>query len=543
MSVAAPRGLGLTVPLILVAMTGAGAAWRLAAFAFNIWPHGDVVLDASIAESVAWQGALKVPIVDVRYYPIGRFGFGYPLDQHPPLWPALGAPLVPVVGDGYVALKLVSLAIGIALVPLTYLACRRTIGRGPALLTAALVAGSYPLVDFSGNGSLWMLEAALYLVFVWQVGGCGLRQRRSAVLVGLAMGLGCLANYSAVVLPISLGLVHVLRHGWSWLSREALAGPALSLAVMLAVVTPWLVHNAVVFGNPLWSQPLERSLSGGSKQVEYLLVGDEVVKRNLPQPGGTGAALRDRAFDLYGNVGFVARQLLILAPLLVGFFVAGLLAAGVGGWEIGVGRWATRARAGWQSLTPNSHLASPLVVLAVVHLALVLLWPTTKFRYLVPVLPLVFAIGSWFLCELKQPLERGLLVAVTAGLCLFTNVWTFVSIPSHTYYYDGGLVQDNFGGQGETAFVEEAGRLRAAADAIAARGPGPILGDHLLYAFTHQPLVVNSTAYPPDIAAHLVQKYSVRYVVTERSHAQFYGFLNPTELWVDDRFVVLEVAR
>ncbi len=177
------------------------------------------------------------------------------------------------------------------------------------------------------------------------------------------------------------------------------------------------------------------------------------------------------------------------------------------------------------------------------HLALVLLWPTTKFRYLVPVLPLVFAIGSWFLCELKQPLERGLLVAVTAGLCLFTNVWTFVSIPSHTYYYDGGLVQDNFGGQGETAFVEEAGRLRAAADAIAARGPGPILGDHLLYAFTHQPLVVNSTAYPPDIAAHLVQKYSVRYVVTERSHAQFYGFLNPTELWVDDRFVVLEVAR
>ena len=515
---------------LLLALTAAGAAWRLAAFAFNVWPHGDVVLDAAVAESVATRGALLVPIVDVRYYPIDRFGFGYPMDQHPPLWPLLGAPLALLTGDGYLALKLLSLLAGAALVPLAYLACCPLLGRGPALLTAGLVACSYPLVDFSGNGSLWILMAVFYLLFTWRVGAWGLDDRRNAALVGLLMGLAYLTNYPAVTLPSSLILLHLLRHGRGALRRQALAGPAVSLLVMLAVVAPWLVHNVVLFGNPFWSQPLERSLAGGSRQVEYVVVGDDVLKRNLPAAEGGASILRGWAINLYGNVGFVARQLLILTPVLVGFFLAGLLSLGLSGQGSGTGA------------LPPIPGPWPLAVLALVHLALILWWPTTKFRYLVPLLPLVFALGSWFLWELKLSAQRAPLLAVTVALCLFTNAWTFLKIPSHTYYYDGGLVSDNFGGQGETEFVEEARRLRAAGDAILARGPGPILGDHILYSFTHQPLVVSSTAYPPEVVAHLIRKYGIRYVVAERARAPAYGFLGPTELWADDRYVVLELA-
>ena len=271
---------------------------------------------------------------------------------------------------------------------------------------------------------------------------------------------------------------------------------------------------------------------------------------------------------MYGNVGFVARELLVVTPGLVGFFLAGLLAVGVTNWGPGTCH-AERAATGegpamgHPERSEGSHAEEstslrsfaplgmaqtetadprPLAVLALVHLALVLWWPTTKFRYLVPLLPLVFAIGSWFLWQLKPPVARGLLVVITAGLCLFTNLWTFASIPSHTYYYNGGLVRDNFGGQGETEFVEEARRLRAAADAIVARGPGPVLGDHILHPFTGYPLVVNSTAYPPDVVAHLVRKYGIRYVVAERGRAASYAALGPTELWSDDRLVVLELA-
>jgi 4-amino-4-deoxy-L-arabinose transferase-like glycosyltransferase len=529
--------------VLLLLLTLAGAVWRVAAFFFNVWPHGDVVLDAAIAENVANRGALLVPFVDVRYYPIDRFGFGYPLDQHPPLWTLLGVPFVRLAGDGYTALKLVSLLIGIAVIPLAYFMCRPLIGPGPALMTAVLVAGSYPLVDFSGNGSLWILLAAFYLLFVWRVGGWGLEDRRNAALVGLIMGLAYLANYPALVLPITLVLLHQFRHGRASLGREALAGPAVALGVMLLVISPWLVHNLVLFGNPFWSQPFERTLAGGSRQVEYLIVGDEVIKRNLPSSGGMVEAFRARAVDLYGNVGFVARQMLVLTPVLCGLFIAG-----VGWWALGAGGRRTtdegRTTDEMELIGPSSSVLRPssvLVLLALVHLALVLYWPTTKFRYLVPLMPLVLAIGSWFLWELKPFAQRSLLVVVTAGLCVFTNLWTFVSIPSHTYYYDGGLIDDNFGGQGETAWVEETRSFRAAADAIVARGPGAILGYHLMHPFTHQPLVMNSTGYPRDVVAHLVDKYDIRYVVSDHAHAGAYDFLTPTQIWSDERFVVLEV--
>ena len=46
-----------------------------------------------------------------------------------------------------------------------------------------------------------------------------------------------------------------------------------------------------------------------------------------------------------------------------------------------------------------------------------------------------------------------MLAAITLGLCLFTNAWTMLSIPSRTYYYNGGLIGDNFGQQGEPPIV------------------------------------------------------------------------------------------
>ena len=578
--------------LVLLGLTLAGAVWRLAAFAFNVWPHGDVVLDAAIAESVARDGRLLVPMVDVRYYPIDRFGFGYPPDQHPPLWPLLGALLVPLVGDGYAALKLVSLLVGVALVPLTYAALRRVVGQGPAMLAAILVAGSYPLVDFSGNGSLWVLLAAWYLAWLWALPADGHQKRPSPpdplsrarergkgvrasgrwALVGLVMGLAYLTNYPAITLVAALGVTHVVRTGRAAVRPAALAGPALALGVMLLTISPWLAFTWTTFGSPIWSQPFQRTLAGGSRQVEYLIVGDEVVKRNLPANPDRLAGLRERAVDLYGNVGFTARQILILAPVLSGLFLAGLATAGASVWQsarrggrgqVMVGREAAHsssvetsgpaADAVAPSSCPESSSASgptvgssenagplvPLVALTLVHLALILWWPTTKFRYLVPLPPLVFAIGAWFAWQLRPTTLRGPLVAVTLGLCVFTNLWTMLSIPSRTYYYDGGLVADNFGQQGETQWVQDTRRLRAAADAIVARGPGVVLGDHILAPFTGQRVVVTSTAYPPDVVAHLVRKYGIRYVVAERARQGAYAFLAPSVLWSDERLVVL----
>ena len=96
-----------------------------------------------------------------------------------------------------------------------------------------------------------------------------------------------------------------------------LAGPALSAVVMLLVILPWLTYNAAQFGGPFWSQPFQRTLAGGSRQVEYVLVDGQAVKRNLPQTATRAALLRERALDLYGNVGFLVKQSLVITPILL----------------------------------------------------------------------------------------------------------------------------------------------------------------------------------------------------------------------------------
>jgi hypothetical protein len=184
-----------------------------------------------------------------------------------------------------------------------------------------------------------------------------------------------------------------------------------------------------------------------------------------------------------------------------------------------------------------------VAVLALVHLALIIWWPTTKFRYLIPLLPLVFAVGARGLWQIQPGAMRLRLAAVTLGFCLFTNAWSMLSIPSRTFYYDGGLVGDNFGQQGERLFVEDARSFEAAADAIVARGEVVVLADHILAPLTRMPLVVNSTGYPPEIVEHLVQKYDVRYVVIDIPHAHLYDFLQPTPVWSNERHVVLELPR
>lgn len=518
--------------LVLALLCLLGALPRAAALAFNLWPHGDVLLDAAIAESLAWRGALLVPLVDVRYYPIGEFGFGYPPDQHPPLWPLLGAALVPVLGNGYAALKLWSYLCGLAVIPLAYLAFRRALGESGALFVAALVAASFLMIDFSGNGSLWSALAALYLLFACRLAARPLTDRGNAVVLGAIMGAAVLVNYPAVILPVALVLAAALQHGRRLLTASHLASLAVAGLAFLAILTPWLAYNAWLHGNPIWSQPLQRALGGGEKQVEVLIVGGEVVKQNVPDPGGVGATVRRTFSNFYGNVGFLARQMLVLAPVLNGFLLAALVA---------LATLTLRAK-GTERERTLGPLAAPLAIL-VCHGALALLWPTTKFRYLVPLLPFALGLGAWLLWQIRPPATRTLLAGVSFVMLLGLGAWTWLSVPSHTYYYDGGVVNDNFGQQGETIWAEDARRMQRAAAVIRARGPGAVLGDHLFYYLARQPLVINSSGYSPEVLRHLVERYHVRYAWIERKDLGRYQALFPAApLYEDERFVLLEIG-
>ena len=504
---------------------------RLASVGFNAWPHGDVLLDAAVTEAVVEQGRLLVPLVDVRFYPIERFGFGYPPDQHPPLWSLLGVPLHLVWADSYEALKLLSLLAGALLLPVVYLFGRDLWGEGPGLLAAALCGLSYLLIDFSGNGSLWSLLALLYLLFAWRLSCFPLRGWSNAALLGVIMGAAYLTNYPAVVLPLTLGALLVLERalpGGGRPESDCSAGPErttraglAALAVAGLVVLPWLLYNAALFGSPVWSQPLQRQLGGGDTQVEVMVGQEGVFKRPLVAADPLPERVRTTAYNLYGNAGFLIRQSFALAPFLAGFVLAGLVLLAV--------RCTRRSAAAER----------PLLLLTLAHGALILLWPTTKFRYLVPLFPLAALVGAWLLWQVRPPELRNLLAAVALGFAALTSLWTYASIPSHTYYYDGGLVEDNFGGQGEIAYVEDLRRLERAAAAVPAGGDGAVMGPHALYRMVERPLVIDSAGYSREVVEHLVRRYEVRYIVAEPERLEFYaGFLPGQTLWQGESYAV-----
>jgi hypothetical protein len=297
--------------------------------------------------------------------------------------------------------------------------------------------------------------------------------------------------------------------------------------VALALVTPWLLYASLTYGSPVWSQPLQRQLGGGDKQVEVVVVGHEVVKRALPARDPLGERLRSTAANLYGNVGFLLRQSFVLLPILGGFAAAGLL------W---FGRSALRG--------PPSPLA-PLLLLTFAHGALILLWPTTKFRYLVPLLPLLVLLGCGLLWQLQPPPLRRLLAGFALGATVLTSIWTYASVPSHTYYYDGGVVTDNFGAQGEIAYIQEQRLLERAAAAVrqdaAQRTSRPsVLGPHPLYRLAGLPLVVDSAAFSPEVARTLIDKYAIGYAVVEPARLPLFQSLRPDGhvLWQEPTLAV-----
>jgi hypothetical protein len=408
------------------------------------------------------------------------------------------------------------------------------------LLAAALCSLSYLLIDFAGNGSLWSLLALLYVLFVWRAACFPLASRRNAVLLGAIMAAAYLTNYPAVVLPATLLLLLLSQHlrpprradepGSVAASADPLsestraarpAGYLLAFGVAGLLVLPWLLYSLAVFGNPIWSQPLQRQLGGGDTQVEVVVGAAGVVKQTLPSANPAAERLRTTAANLYGNLGFLVRQSFVLTPFLGGFAVAGL------------------ALLTMRCLARGPLAERPLLLLTLLHGGLILFWPTTKFRYLVPLFPLVVLIGAWLLWQVKPADLRYLLAVVALGSAAFTSAWTFASLPSHTYYYDGGVVGDNFGAQGETAFVEDQLRLQRAAEAIPPAETGGLLGPHGLYRTNGRPLVVNSAAFSREVVEYLVRRYDLAYVVAEREREPFYAsFLPGGVIWSDDRYLV-----
>jgi 4-amino-4-deoxy-L-arabinose transferase-like glycosyltransferase len=165
-----------------------------------------------------------------------------------PLFPLATSLSFALFGPSHAAASVMPLLIG-ALVPAAVFlfALALTRSRRAALIACALAAFHPSLVAWS-----LMIMTEIGSVF-FTVLTLGLlmhpRTEHRPWLAGAALGLAWLMKYQSILLWIAVVLYVLLNTPWRvGLRRLAIAG-----AVFVAVIAPWLVRNAVVFGDPLYT--------------------------------------------------------------------------------------------------------------------------------------------------------------------------------------------------------------------------------------------------------------------------------------------------
>jgi 4-amino-4-deoxy-L-arabinose transferase-like glycosyltransferase len=205
-----------------------------------------------------------------------------------PLHIYLTALATALVGPGWLAVRLPSIAAGILTVPAAYLLGREVGGRSVGVLTALLLAVSYWHVHLSRLGfrAVWVpLVVALAL-------GLALRSWRSgrmlpAALAGLAMGLGLYTYLAARVVPLVVAALTVAA--WAWLRprprAELLVAPLVVAAAVAAPLGAYFARHPELF----WSRaeaagggPLGLGERLASAAGVFVWAGDIQARHNLP---------------------------------------------------------------------------------------------------------------------------------------------------------------------------------------------------------------------------------------------------------------------
>lgn len=243
-------------------------------------------------------------------------------DSSPPLYYALLHVWMGIVGDGVVALRALSAALGVALVGAVFALARALHSVRAGLLSAWVVAASPVQVFYSQQVRMYALLAVLGVVAL--LGLLHLLERgglRSVLLCGVATGLALLThNFALYLLPVLAGVT--LLSG-----RVRARGPrvALALGLALALWMPWSPVFLVQLMAPdtyVWFEPRFRGWDIldplRSTLYSFSPLGGHIEYAGLRQFGGqTAAAVGAALLAAWGLVALRGRHRAGPAPWLI----------------------------------------------------------------------------------------------------------------------------------------------------------------------------------------------------------------------------------
>jgi len=406
---------------------------------WNVIPHGDIIADAKAAASFYREQRLIVPSPDLGppYFLLPGIQSNV-LIAHPPIWAVLGAgmswilQLEPTADDAFFALKILSLISGLCVIALSAFLGRRLFGDTGGILIALWLAISYLMIDFSGNGALYSLQAVTYLVWICIAYSS---MRNKPVWLGIASGVGYLVNHQSMILAAGSAILLLFFSDNSY--KERFQNLCIVTAVTFMVTFPWLLRNYLIYGDLFFSHAVNAT---------YVFVKAGISHYNVEYRSYYHIGLHER-FIILGaivkvwlpnNLYYIARKLFVMAPVIFFFF--------------------SFAWIEYLFSSERTKKMLPIIIICVLHLLISASWPITKFRYFVPLFPLILFIGLDQIYALSLSKCKHRAVLITTSVCfVVVSVLTYRAIPTHTYYYDGAITQDPFHSRGEYNYMKDKG--------------------------------------------------------------------------------------
>lgn len=332
----------------------------------------DAFCYVALAESLAQGRGFVVDYVLLHFRPYPSV-VGRPEDFVPPGLSLLMVPFIKLFGSRYLAYILPSLLAQTVFVPwLIRLLGERLLGSRRLGALAALVVLFNPMLYLWSAEPLTdlpfvALALAGILAFTW------IGERRGAALVaGLCLGASILVRTQGQLVVVLLPVVHALRQ--RRLRCLADRQMVLLIAAAVAVLTPWLIRNWLVFGDPQYS--LYRQINATIHRPDIAFSGYRAMwwgptPPAVPPKGADGERAYQFVTELARGLAYVLGLGLFGVPRPAGLLVFGVPAVlGLSAWRRSWPAWlvallatATPAAIALAFLSRDRYFALPFVLL------------------------------------------------------------------------------------------------------------------------------------------------------------------------------------
>jgi hypothetical protein len=474
------RNVVLAALLILVIGTGL----RLVSFAWNTRLKGDVALLALTAREFAQHGRLDYPMAYGPAAYISAQTLTAPATQHPPLFPFLGGLLAIAAGtdDTFLTLKIIDLVGGLLLLAALLAAGLRGGWPFEALVAGLGIAVAPMLVDYSANGSPYILSALAILLATLLMRSFAEDRLRDYALAGMLCGLSLGIHSILIGLPVGFISFWLVQR-----KQPNFNGIGLFIGALLITVSPWIIWNMVNVGTPMYSS-----------STQYVL--ERLQIANFHE------LLTAHKMALYARL-TAAASLLFVSQYIqeVGPFAVLLAAAGL-----------------CFLIRRQRRFALAVLIPGVLYTLMVVIWPVFKYRFLVPLLApayLLAGIGFTRLPEIipwKPPVWRGARWLLLVGMLAWCVPAYFTHPPTH--YYSA---------PSEASLAPLYDEMRGLADQMRALPPGGVMGYsksldgglETVY-WTRLPYVHVPDGQSAEQLAERARQYPVRYVWGDQKTAE-----------------------